>query len=147
MAISETSQRAGLMSRRRALAALTATSTLALMPWPRRASAEITGNAFLELSRQLTGKSDLGERMADRMLAAFDSAGRGQDVAALIDGADAHDLANDIVAAWYSGLSPDPDSSRVLSYRDALMWRALDYTKPMAVCGGAMGYWADPPST
>ncbi len=124
MAIPLRSHRFGVMSRRRALAALTATSALALMPITGRAASEAAARSFLDLSRKMTGKSDLGEQFADRMLAAFETAGRGESVAALIDGGDDPQLANDVVAAWYSGVSPDPDSSTVLAYQEALMWRA-----------------------
>lgn len=147
MAIPLRSHRFGVMSRRRALAALTATSALALMPITGRAASEAAAKSFLDLSRKVTGKSDLGEQFADRMLAAFETAGRSEGVAELIDGVDDPQLANDVVAAWYSGVSPDPDSSTVLAYQEALMWRALDYATPMAICGGAMGHWADPPAT
>ncbi|WP_162497380.1 sugar dehydrogenase complex small subunit [Roseovarius dicentrarchi] len=135
------------MNRRRALAALTATSALALVPIASRAASDAGAKDFLDLSRRLTGKSDLGAPFANRMLAAFESVGRGEGISALIDGADDPDLANDVVAAWYSGASPDPDSPTVLGYQEALMWRALDYATPMAMCGGAMGHWADPPAT
>lgn len=137
---------AGAMSRRQMLGALASTSTLALIPWPGRAAADNGSGSFLKLSQQLTGKSDLNEDIAARMLAAFQDAGRGDDIAAQLDGAEQAELADDIVAAWYSGVSPDPDSAEVVSYQDALMWDAMDYTKPMAVCGGTMGYWADPPT-
>lgn len=141
------SQRSGVMSRRRALATLTATSALALMPITARAASEAAAKDFLDLSRKLTDKPDLGAHFANRMLTAFEAAGRGEGISALIDGADDPDLANDVVAAWYSGASPDPDSSTVLGYQEALMWRAIDYATPMAMCGGAMGHWGDPPAT
>ena len=34
---------------------------------------------------------------------------------------------------------------QLVLYTDAFMWTAMTYTKPMGVCGGVTGYWADPP--
>ena len=55
-------------------------------------------------------------------------------------------LANDVVAAWYSGLSPKPDATQVTGFNSALVWNALTYTKPWGSCGGNTGYWGDPPA-
>ena len=30
-------------------------------------------------------------------------------------------------------------------FNGALVWNALAFTKPFGDCGGATGYWADPP--
>jgi hypothetical protein len=51
-------------------------------------------------------------------------------------------VANDLVAAWYSGLV----DGKVVTYTQAQMWAAMAFTKPMGVCGGVTGYWAVPPS-
>ena len=62
--------------------------------------------------------------------------------------ADAHleSVANAVVAAFYSGEMPSPGGEKVLSYLDALVWQAVEsFTKPPSICGGAFGYWADPP--
>jgi hypothetical protein len=64
--------------------------------------------------------------------------------------ADAHleSMANAVVAAFYSGEMPGPAGEKVLSYLDALVWQAVEsFTKPPSVCGGAFGYWADPPQS
>jgi hypothetical protein len=55
-------------------------------------------------------------------------------------------VANDLVAAWFSGIVTTPKGQLVL-YADALMWRAMTYTKPMGVCGRVTNYWADPPGS
>lgn len=34
----------------------------------------------------------------------------------------------------------------MISYDEALVWQACDFTKPSATCGGPFGYWANPPS-
>jgi len=49
-------------------------------------------------------------------------------------------VANDLVAAWYSGMV----DGKVVLYTDALVWTAMAYSKPMGICGGVTGYWADP---
>ena len=55
-------------------------------------------------------------------------------------------LANDVVAAWYSGIVTQGSQQKVVLYADALMWSAMSFTKPMGVCGGITGYWTDPPA-
>jgi hypothetical protein len=55
-------------------------------------------------------------------------------------------IANDLVAAWYSGVVTQGSQQKVVLYADALMWSAMSFTKPMGVCGGVTGYWADPPA-
>lgn len=49
---------------------------------------------------------------------------------------------NLVVAAWFSGMV----DGRVITYTDALAWSAVSFTKPNGVCGGAFGYWAEPPA-
>ena len=49
-------------------------------------------------------------------------------------------IANDLVAAWYSGMV----DGKVVLYTDALVWSAMTYSKPMGICGGVTGYWAEP---
>jgi hypothetical protein len=55
-------------------------------------------------------------------------------------------IANELVAAWYSGLVTQGESSHVVLYADAYMWSAMSFTKPMGRCGGVTNYWADPPT-
>ncbi|MDO5758245.1 MAG: sugar dehydrogenase complex small subunit [Rhodobacterales bacterium] len=102
-------------------------------------------HAFLALSQKLVEQDDLTEEIAAEMLKAFVAAGREDDIAALSDGSDDDAVADEIVAAWYTGVSPDPDDPQVLAYTDALIWQAMDYRKPQAVCGGGVGYWGEPP--
>ncbi|TNF18992.1 MAG: ribonucleotide-diphosphate reductase subunit alpha [Rhodobacteraceae bacterium] len=135
------------LTRRELLSAASALSVLTLSQWPGRAwAAGADAEAFLALSRRLVGQEDLSAEIAARMLEAFAATGRMDGIAALADGTGDSDLADEIVATWYTGISPDPDALEVLTYTDALLWQALDYTKPMAFCGGGMGYWADPPA-
>jgi ABC-type amino acid transport substrate-binding protein len=135
-----------MMTRRGLLSAASAASLVPLMQFPGRAfAAGFDVEAFLALSQKTLGQEDLPEEIAAPMLKAFAEIGRKDDLIALADGSEDATLSNDIVAAWYSGVSPNPDDLEVLTYTDALMWQAMDYTKPMAYCGGPMGYWAEPP--
>ncbi|MEQ8306186.1 MAG: sugar dehydrogenase complex small subunit [Hoeflea sp.] len=134
-------------TRRHLLIGGSATALAAFAQWPGAASAaELDPEGFLALSERLTRKDDLSSDIATSMLEAFKAIGKTDELAALADGADNQDLANEVVAAWYSGVSPDPDSNDVLTYTDALIWQAMTFSKPMGYCGGAMGYWAEPPA-
>lgn len=116
--------------------------------WPGSVNAAtIDPETFVTLSQKLTGKQDLDAEYVSQFLRAFEAVGKGGDLASLAAGEDHPQLANEIVAAWYTGVSPDPASEEVVTYTEALMWPAMSYTKPMGYCGGAMGYWADPPAT
>jgi hypothetical protein len=55
-------------------------------------------------------------------------------------------IADELVAAWFSGLVTNGKTSDVVLYADAYMWSAMSFTKPMGRCGGVTNYWADPPS-
>lgn len=50
-----------------------------------------------------------------------------------------------IVAALMAGVVETPKGAVVLAYNDALAWRAVPWTKPNAVCGGQVDYWAGAP--
>jgi Membrane bound FAD containing D-sorbitol dehydrogenase len=109
----------------------------------------ITVEQFRALSARLTGASlgDLNPDAAAKLLAGFISMGRGADLARLAadPGASGGTLATDIAAAWYSGLYDTRDGLATISLASALLWDALDFTKPLGLCGGATGYWADAP--
>jgi hypothetical protein len=88
----------------------------------------------------------LDTTIADELLNGFISLGRGRDLAVLAadPGTSAGAVANDIVAAWYSGSYRLRAGATAFGLTGALLWKALDFTKPPGVCGGATGYWADP---
>ncbi len=136
------------VDRRSLLAGCAAAAILARMPGAARAAPSIGPDAFLRLSERLTGKSSLDPDLAAQFLAAFDGEGRGAELSRLVDGgAPGADTvaADEVVAAWYTGLVPGKAGSRLVTYDEALVWSVLSYTKPAGYCGGAMGYWADPP--
>ena len=136
------------ITRRTLFSAVSAMSVLSLSQWPGRAFAEnLDVDAFFKLSQELTGKEDLDEDVAAGLLDAFIVSGQQDELAALAARGSDDGLSNSIVASWYTGISPDPDDLHVITYTDALIWDAMDYTKPMAYCGGEVGYWAGPPET
>lgn len=49
---------------------------------------------------------------------------------------------------WLTGFSIDPAGGKlkILSYTGAAVWSALPFTKPPGQCGGAFGYWSNPPA-
>ena len=54
-------------------------------------------------------------------------------------------LADKIVEYWYSGVYDTAEGEQaVATFADALVWRAVRYTKPLTLCG-APGFWALPP--
>jgi Membrane bound FAD containing D-sorbitol dehydrogenase len=112
------------------------------------AQSDITVDQFLALSERLTGANGLDAEIAHALLGGFLATGHGADLERLVKSdSSVPDLANAIVAAWYSGLYRGAGGEAVATYTDALLWTALTFTKPMGYCGGETGYWADPPET
>ena len=144
------------VSRRNILAgvgAAIAAAGIAGFPKALYAQAEITVAEFLSLSAQLTGtKADeLDEDVGTTLLGGFLATGNGDALTALVREEatfTSHtELANAIVAAWYSGVYSGADGPALATFTNALVWNALTFTKPFAECGGATGYWADPPES
>lgn len=55
-------------------------------------------------------------------------------------------LADKIIEYWYSGVYDTPAGGQaVATFADALVWRAVRYTKPLTLCG-APGFWALAPN-
>nr|WP_230989670.1 sorbitol dehydrogenase family protein [Devosia faecipullorum] len=50
-----------------------------------------------------------------------------------------------MISNWYTGVAETKGGDEVVTYTEALMWEALDFTKPMGWCGGETGYWTDAP--
>jgi hypothetical protein len=118
-------------------------------PPPVRARDPITLDQFRALSARLTGAdlTNLDANTAGKLLEGFIGLGRGPDLALLA--ADpklsAGTVADDIVAAWYSGVYETQTGLAAIRLDKALLWDALDFTKPPGLCGGETGYWADAP--
>jgi hypothetical protein len=123
-------------------------ATLTVVPLPASAQDAITVDQFRALSARLTGVAvaDLDATAAGKLLDGFISMGRERDLARLAAdlGMSNGALANDIVAAWYSGSYATRAGAAAIDLTKALVWNALDFTKPRGVCGGATGYWAEP---
>jgi hypothetical protein len=56
-------------------------------------------------------------------------------------------LARAVAAGWYTGTLGAGGGARVLSYEDALVWRAAGYDSAPSLCGGEFGHWSEPPSS
>lgn len=55
------------------------------------------------------------------------------------------DQGKKIAKLWYTGkITLKDGSERVITYDEALVWQACDFTKPPATCGGLFGYWQHP---
>ena len=123
-------------------------ATVAIVPLAAGAQDTITVDQFRALSARLTGVAvaKLDATAAGKLLAGFISMGRGADLARLATnpGLTGGALANDIVAAWYSGSYDTRAGAAAIDLTKALLWNALDFTKPRGVCGGATGYWSEP---
>lgn len=117
---------------------------------PGYASTSPALDAFIAMSEKVNGQSPLDLDMGRKILEAFVATGQAEDLARLVaDPAPERNqskIADAVVAAWYSGLSPLPGAREVTGFNEALVWNALSYTKPWGNCGGEMGYWADLPA-
>ncbi len=138
------------ISRRGLILGSASAATLALaFPLPARTQTAITVEEFRALSARLTGASTNGLDVggAAKLLDGFISMGRGADLARLAadPGASAGPLADDIVAAWYSGTYDTRKGLASFGLTSAFLWGALDFTKSPGLCGRATGYWADAP--
>jgi len=102
---------------------------------------------FIALSASLTevAPSLLERDVAVVLLGAFMAAGYGDGLKRLhADAASDVELGNAVVAAWYSGVYLTKEGEVVATFNDALVWGALDFTKPPGNCGGETGYWSKP---
>jgi hypothetical protein len=142
-----------MIDRRTLLQALAAFGASALAPGAHAQSLDAA--AFAKLSAALTGYPQADPGTAAKVMRAFATPQRIaslRTLATLVVSTPASDLdaaiaakkldkvANDLVAAWYSGMV----DGKVVLYTDALVWSAMTYSKPMGICGGVTGYWADP---
>lgn len=135
-------------TRRRALLVGTASAALlTLIPANSEAATRLDAAGFLQLSQDLAGRQDLDPDLAAAYLAAFESLGKGEDLVRLSTMApaerDSQHLAEEIVAAWYTGTVALDSGQKLVTYEDALLWDSLDYTKPPGICSSeGFGSWA-----
>ncbi|MFJ3051591.1 sugar dehydrogenase complex small subunit [Pseudomonas nitroreducens] len=153
-------------SRRRLLAVACASAALGgvLLSPAARTWAALTPQAateldeFMTLSQRLTGRSNLDPRIGERLfgvLAQRDTALR-QSLAELLDRlGDAPAtwnerqqwLARQILGGWYLGQIGDDTSATVVTYEQALMFRAVDDVLVIrSYCPNKPGFWAAQPT-
>lgn len=116
---------------------------------------------FAALTSGLTGFPPPSPDVAAKMYRAFATPARRAQLAALARvvaatppaGLDAalktgglEALANELTAAWFSGIVNGAKGQQVVLYVDAYVWTAMTFSKPMGQCGGALGYWSTPPA-
>src|SRR5258708_15283789 len=101
------------------------------------AAAAVTLDEFLVLSKALTEAADLDPDMGTKLLGGFLATGHGDGLARLVAGEGEPDLANVIVAAWYSGVDDSRQGPAVAAVAQALLWQAMSLPQPFARCGVA----------
>jgi hypothetical protein len=147
--------------RRRVLQAIAGATLAAFSARPAGAVAQQPLAGFAEASAALTGYPTPPPSEASSVLAAFATPERrvaltrlarvvterrSGDLDAELRAQHLERIADELVAAWYSGVVTNGKASRVVLYADAYMWSAMAFTKPMGRCGGATNYWADAPA-
>ena len=119
-------------------------------PQPAHAAAAPSLDAFMAMSQSLAGRPSLDRDMGQAILNAFVASGQASELSALVaeanPGQSQLKIADAVLAAWYSGLSPLAGAADVTGFNEALVWDALTYTKPWGSCGGETGYWSEIPS-
>lgn len=161
----------GLIGRREALAL--AAGLLALLPRhaPAQTAAQVAVQpaaapaldraAFLEASSLVTGMpAESLTGMADALFAAFQAHGPAilqlaalarqapnpaSDLAATLRGAPAEPAARALAAAWYTGMLGAGPAATLVSYDDALSWKAAGFEAVPGQCAGEFGFWTEAP--
>ena len=105
---------------------------------------------FLALSARLTGfpAGALDPALAGDLLDALKAAGEGAGMEDLLEGtADGAGggLAEQIIAAWYSGVHPTAQGRAPRVVREALVWRAMEFARAPGYCSAEPGDWSRPP--
>ncbi|MDV7211017.1 sugar dehydrogenase complex small subunit [Azotobacter beijerinckii] len=152
------------LSRRRLLGAAcvgAAAGVLLLNPvgsaWAAAPKAETELATFMTLSQRLTGRNDLDGKLGQSLYEALTKrdAAFAKDLGELqgklgktpqgLSGRP-QEVARQILAAWYLGLVGSDHTATVVTYQDALMFKAVDGAlKPRAFCFGSPGSWAEKP--
>jgi D-sorbitol dehydrogenase-like protein len=131
----------------------------------RASTAEVDG--FVRLSQLVTGVEKLPREHAATYLNALDAAGlelpplRLIHLGGFVDGSGPKTLAQfqqsalyrklaarksaeAIASVWWSGMVPTAKGDKVVTFLDALAWRAQPWAQPFTECLGATGAWAKP---
>ncbi len=155
-------------ARRDILKGLAAATVVSAIPDSGAATELVSIDRFLKVSSLVTGipldktYTQLAEIIWDAILRMEDDAGKAEwgDVILRLEdlkddtseeqmlsalGGQLIAKARELARIWYTGTIIRKDKSKlILTYDDALVWRACDWTKPAATCGGKFGYWAHP---
>ena len=137
-------------------------------PWPHAAWAgtlPLDRQRFLELSAKLCDLPIKARGVADEIqaaiaggtqlerinrLAALVGPAAPETVESLVAASDLGDLAESLIAAWYTGMTGSREElgpteiRRVVTHEDALAWRATGYAKAPGTCG-VFAEWAANP--
>lgn len=135
-----------ILNRRQLLAWGSGTALALVIGQSAWAQTPLTTDDFVALSARLTDHP--ARRLSARHASAFLDALLAENadgVHSLAAGGKDEALEQRIISNWYTGLHDTADGEALVTYDDALLWDALDYTKPMGWCGGETGYWADAP--
>jgi Membrane bound FAD containing D-sorbitol dehydrogenase len=127
------------------LAAAIAAASASGFPAALFAAAPVTLPQFMTLSARLTEAADLDTGIGEKFLGGFLASGQGAGLAGLVAGTSEPELESAIIVAWYSGVYDTGRGKAVAGFEQALLWKALTFTKPPSDCGGEMGYWSQPP--
>lgn len=133
------------ISRRGFVASLASVPVLGII---RSADAADPLNRFRALSARLTGfpEDALDPGLAADLMDGLRAVGNGTGLERLLSGRGSDDdLARRIAVAWYSGIHPSAKGAALATFGNALVWRALDFTKPPGDCSAEPGDWARPP--
>ena len=106
--------------------------------------------SFRALSARLTGfsEADIDAEPALDMMDGLRAAGLGDALESLLaDGPNGdEELARQIAVAWYSGMHPSVAGPSPRAHHDALVWRALEFTRPPGQCAATSEAWSEPPA-
>lgn len=119
----------------------------------------ISTRAFHDLTLALTGYAPRDPSMVDAFHEAFSaeltqlerlyellvSNPEREDWPKAIEDAGLSALAEQLIAAWYTGIVGEGEAARVITYIDAFVWYAVGYTKPPSTCDTDFGAWAERP--
>ena len=150
------------IDRRRLLQGLAALAASGWMPagLAQDPLAPLTAQRFGALTRTTTGFAFTDAATANAMLDALNAAvgatnlTKIANLAAVIAPAQLNDelkiagldkAATVVVTALFTGMLDTPTGRVVITYDNALAWQAVPWTKPNAVCGGDIDYWASAP--
>ncbi len=139
-----------MLTRRKMLLVGMATAGTATVPSGLFAQVGFSLQDFLQLSSLLTGLpvSALNPNFARFIYAAYSERGVLDELAQLAADPAPESLpsraADELVAAWYSGVVQTMAGPVMGNYHSALLW-STPGLHPAGVCGGYTGYWSEPP--